>query len=304
MPIKTIVSQGRTRNNTDLMLAEARASQDSNQSPTMTFQSCLEALQSCISFCAEEHADPSLVLRLFETAIQAKQDLNPHVVTVQQLQSFLENLVEILEEGKQDLEEQAPQKLSTFCLHFLRTFFHERQQSSPSKQYFLPPDETQASKITADVGHSSTVRGDEEVNDIIMKIELKKFQKLIENRIQRKNALLNNDLKRMYPICTYPDQKMEAAKDTFKVDSEVHSLLRSQMDESLQRKPMPQPPEPRASTAAADNRRRLLGKARRQIQSYEQCLKLPISSDEHNKQREEFFTTTQQDYDYNSVFLV
>jgi hypothetical protein len=27
------------------------------------------------------------------------------------------------------------------------------------------------------------VQGDEDVNDIIMKIELKKFQKLIENRI-------------------------------------------------------------------------------------------------------------------------
>ena len=36
-----------------------------------------------------------------------------------------------------------------------------------------------------------------------MKIELKKFQKLIENRIQRKNALLKSDIKRMYPMCNH-----------------------------------------------------------------------------------------------------
>jgi hypothetical protein len=36
-----------------------------------------------------------------------------------------------------------------------------------------------------------------------MKIELQKFQKLIENRIQRKNALLNCDIKRMYPMCNH-----------------------------------------------------------------------------------------------------
>ncbi len=34
-----------------------------------------------------------------------------------------------------------------------------------------------------------------------MKIELRKFQKLIENRIRRKNTLLKADIKRMFPQC-------------------------------------------------------------------------------------------------------
>ena len=40
-----------------------------------------------------------------------------------------------------------------------------------------------------------------DVNEIIVKIEMKKFQKLIENRMQHKNALLLNDVKRQYPLC-------------------------------------------------------------------------------------------------------
>jgi hypothetical protein len=48
---------------------------------------------------------------------------------------------------------------------------------------------------------------EDEVNDIIMKIELKKFQKLIENRIQRKNSLLNADSKRLYPMCNFPGRE-------------------------------------------------------------------------------------------------
>lgn len=51
---------------------------------------------------------------------------------------------------------------------------------------------------------------DSEVNEIIMKIELKKFKKLIENRISRKNALLKADVKRLYPMCYHPaDSKLE-----------------------------------------------------------------------------------------------
>ena len=56
------------------------------------------------------------------------------------------------------------------------------------------------------------------MNDIIMKIELKKFQKLIENRIQRKNALLNADIKRLYPMCNHPAGKQ--LEDTFRFEKD------------------------------------------------------------------------------------
>ena len=51
-----------------------------------------------------------------------------------------------------------------------------------------------------------------------MKIELKKFQKLIENRIQKKNSLLNADLKRLYPLCTYPSDVIQVQPEEYKVD--------------------------------------------------------------------------------------
>lgn len=40
-----------------------------------------------------------------------------------------------------------------------------------------------------------------DVNEILVKIEMKKFQKLIDNRIMHNNALLKNDAKRYYPLC-------------------------------------------------------------------------------------------------------
>lgn len=59
----------------------------------------------------------------------------------------------------------------------------------------------------------------EEVNDIIMKIELKKFQKLIENRIQRKNALLKADIKRQYPMCNHSNSKV--LNDDFRTENDI-----------------------------------------------------------------------------------
>ena len=43
-----------------------------------------------------------------------------------------------------------------------------------------------------------------DVNDIIVKIEMKKFQNLIENRIKHKNNLLQADMKRVYPLTKKP----------------------------------------------------------------------------------------------------
>ena len=40
-----------------------------------------------------------------------------------------------------------------------------------------------------------------DVNEILVKIEMKKFQKLIDNRIMHNNALLKKDAKRYYPLC-------------------------------------------------------------------------------------------------------
>ena len=47
----------------------------------------------------------------------------------------------------------------------------------------------------------SVLEESEEVNDILMKVEMKKFEKMIENSVRHKNALLNPTLKRLYPLC-------------------------------------------------------------------------------------------------------
>ena len=39
-----------------------------------------------------------------------------------------------------------------------------------------------------------------DVNEIIVKIEMKKFQNLVENKIKHKNNLLRADMKRVYPL--------------------------------------------------------------------------------------------------------
>jgi len=39
------------------------------------------------------------------------------------------------------------------------------------------------------------------VNDIIMRIEMKKFKKILENPESVKNNLLNIDTARLYPLC-------------------------------------------------------------------------------------------------------
>lgn len=51
----------------------------------------------------------------------------------------------------------------------------------------------------------SVLEDSEEVNDILMKVEMKKFEKMIENRVRHKNALLNPTLKRLYPLCRQSD---------------------------------------------------------------------------------------------------
>ena len=49
-----------------------------------------------------------------------------------------------------------------------------------------------------------------------MKIELRKFKKLIENRINRKNTLLKADIKRMFPQCYHG---VKPLTDEFKPDA-------------------------------------------------------------------------------------
>jgi hypothetical protein len=44
------------------------------------------------------------------------------------------------------------------------------------------------------------VSSTKDVNQILVKIEMKRFQKIIDSRMQHRNPLLVNDVKRCYPL--------------------------------------------------------------------------------------------------------
>ena len=68
----------------------------------------------------------------------------------------------------------------------------------------------------------SASKGD--VNEIIVKIEMKKFQNLIENRIKHKNNLLQADIKRVYPMSL-----QKSRKDSVEFDTSVSKFDASHM---------------------------------------------------------------------------
>ena len=49
-------------------------------------------------------------------------------------------------------------------------------------------------------GNNNTSKSKESVNEIIVNIEMKKFQNLISNRLERKNNLVQSDANRVYPL--------------------------------------------------------------------------------------------------------
>ena len=65
-------------------------------------------------------------------------------------------------------------------------------------------------------GHRSSIDNAESeqgsVNEIIVKIEMKKFQNLINNRLKRKNNLVNQDVKRLYPLNKIADGTAKVAE--------------------------------------------------------------------------------------------
>ena len=68
-----------------------------------------------------------------------------------------------------------------------------------------------------------------DVNEIIVKIEMKKFQNLIENRIKHKNNLLQADIKRVYPMSLQKNRR-----DSIEFDTSVSKFDASHMTTSLQ----------------------------------------------------------------------
>lgn len=96
------------------------------------------------------------------------------------MREFFNALIELLREGKQELENQPTAQISQFCYRFLKSFFDDKLENQ--EDFYTKIDDNQYGDETGESIQQKQPY-EEEVNDIIMKIELKKFQKLIENRI-------------------------------------------------------------------------------------------------------------------------
>ena len=101
---------------------------------------------------------------------------------------FCERLLEKLKDEQPTLEILSPFQFRSFLVTFMASFFgQDAAIQTPNEADF----------------YSDSKNKPDEVNEIIMKIEMRKFQKLIENRVQHKNALLKADITRLYPICNF-----------------------------------------------------------------------------------------------------
>lgn len=82
------------------------------------------------------------------------------------------------------------------------------------KPKLLPIDDEELSKTRMAQSASSKdalLKLDGSVNEIIVKIEMKKFQNLINNRLERKNNLVNCDAARVFPLSKIADGMCLAA---------------------------------------------------------------------------------------------
>jgi hypothetical protein len=147
----------------------------------------LTLLQTCLSYFAQEQTDPPTseqAIKLAESALSRRMNLNPANITFGELSMFLQDLVEMLEEEKEKIATLSVEALQALALDYMRQYF-ENQQVATQKQYFnVKPHPLQSFNT--------------EVNDIIMKVELRKFKNLLSQKA--KNPLLQSDCTRLYPL--------------------------------------------------------------------------------------------------------
>ena len=59
--------------------------------------------------------------------------------------------------------------------------------------------------------NNANSKSKESVNEIIVNIEMKKFQNLINNRLERKNNLVQSDANRVFPVNKINDGSAKVA---------------------------------------------------------------------------------------------
>lgn len=130
--------------------------------------------------------------------------INLQTVTLPMLSDLLEALLKFLADKQAAIQYKAHDSIVQSLLYEMVLFFKAREQPEQQEPFltadplvqslpFMPPSPRQQAT-------PKPASQQAEVNEIIVKIEMKKFQNLIENRIKHKNNLLQADVKRLYPM--------------------------------------------------------------------------------------------------------
>lgn len=153
-------------------------------------------LFSVLEFAKEDSSDPSSVVKLFEQSLLTDSGILQQRVSIDVMCEMLECLLKYMADNQASIQFKDHTFLAAQLLNAMHAFFTETNNS-----HFLSQPSPPKSKPVAKRQHSSRNSPKmEEANEIIMKVEMKKFQNLVENRIRHKNSLLKADVKRLYPM--------------------------------------------------------------------------------------------------------
>ena len=156
----------------------------------LDFAKVIEGLESCLQFSNEEEPTSDVLIRLFEQAINIKTACNPAEVSTPKIVQFLEGLLKKMLNERYRLEGLTQDGLQDYVQKQIRNFFSNLKWDVSNRLLSNPAEQNDISRV------SST----KDVNEILVKIEMKRFQKIIDNRMQHRNSLLVNDVKRCYPL--------------------------------------------------------------------------------------------------------
>ena len=176
-------------------------------------------------------ADSFSLLRNFEQALGKTSHLNHSLFSCQLFQELFAHLLMHCKDHQQDLQGQSHATVVDALLRVMHEFLLYKAQESQQTQdgkttqitsvqaYYMPGTDitrvvrkSQESKLPAVKDGNTRLNelkeklgapnllNQPEVNDIIVKIEMKKFQNLIANKIKHKNNLLQADMMRVYPL--------------------------------------------------------------------------------------------------------
>ena len=169
---------------------ERRPVQELNP-PQLRGEKVLENLQHCLDFSQDDTCDSAVLIRLFEQSVNFATNLDPRHVSSQAMCEYVDSLLTYLKD-KQPSQQSHPEFVQQVRCH-LHEYFEKKQNQlstdecsngkdnqpqSAGVKYFM----LQNQPITSVTARKSSAAGSihvEEVNEILIQMEMKKFQQIL-----------------------------------------------------------------------------------------------------------------------------